>query len=104
MRYFLVLLWFSVGAETDRDRDNSHDLERAYNEIASLKLELVHLQEELDLCTEGCWCPWLVDISDKGPCHHMPNKYFKCLCPLRVCTLLRLVARARVAHCFCIGI
>ena len=75
MRCYMVLLWFSVGVQTNRDKDkhNSDDLERAYNEIASLKMQLVHLQEELNLCTEGFGCPWLVDMSDKGPCRHTTN-------------------------------
>ena len=56
-----------------------------------------HLQEELDLCTEGFGCPCLVCISDKGPFRHVPNIACKCVCPLRVCTLIRPVAqRARL--------
>ena len=64
MTWYSMLLFFSVGVLTDRDRDmfNRNELTAAYKEISSLKAEIAHLREELRTCVQGFQSPWVLDF------------------------------------------
>ena len=66
MRFTLTLLFGTIGVliTGGKDPDNSEEVREvrvelsfAYAEIASLKMEIDRLQEELDVCTQGYVCP-----------------------------------------------
>ena len=71
MRFNLSLLLGIMGvlAARSKDPDKSDELQKAlmklemaYVEIASLKLEIVHLKEELDECAQGHMCSVVVGM------------------------------------------
>ena len=71
MRFNLSLLLGIMGvlATRSKDPDDSDELRKAllqldmaYVEIASLKLEIVHLKEELDECAQGHMCFVVVGV------------------------------------------